>query len=334
MEPAAQDRLTRMMTGYWVSQAIYVAAELGIADLLRDGPRTVAELARDTNTDEESLYRLLRALASVEVFAEGEQRLFALTPMASSLRSDVPHSQRSMALMMGDEHYRVWSELLYSVQTGETAFDKVYGMPIFEYLQQNSDKGKIFDEAMTGIHGRETNAVLESYDFAGIRTLADIGGGNGSKLSTILKHYPEMRGILFDLPHVVERALPNLEAAGAANRCEMVGGDFFQSVPSGADTYMLRHIIHDWDDERARQILANCRAVLPGSGKVLVIESVIPPGNDPFFGKLLDLTMLLIPGGKERTEEQYIELFRDAGLMLTRIVPTSTEICVIEAIPA
>jgi hypothetical protein len=318
------------MSAYWVSQAVYVAAKLGIADLLADGAQNAEQLAVSTDTHAESLYRLLRALASVGIFEEDHNHCFALTPLADQLRSDLEGSQRSLVLMMGEEHYRTWSDLLYSVQTGEVAFDKSYGMPIFEYLSQHPDKGQIFDEAMTGIHGHETEQVLEAYDFAGIQTLADIGGGNGSKIATILERNPHMQGILFDLPPVIQRALPDLEARGLSDRCQAVGGSFFESVPDGADAYLLRHIIHDWDDENAITILTKCREAMHQDSKLLVIESVIPPGNDPFFGKFLDLTMLLIPGGKERTVQEYRQLFEDAGLMLSRVVPTSGEISVIE----
>ena len=185
---------------------------------------------------------------------------------------------------------------------------------------------------MTGIHGRETGAILDAYDFSGINVIADIGGGNGSKITAILQRYPEMRGILFDLPHVVERAKPHIEAAGLSDRCQLVDGDFFQSIPSGADAYVMRHIIHDWDDDKSLTILKNCHAVMSPGNKLLLVESVIPPGNDPFMGKFLDLTMMLIPGGKERTEDEYRELYDKAGFDLVRIVPTSTEVSVIEGI--
>ncbi len=185
---------------------------------------------------------------------------------------------------------------------------------------------------MTGIHGRETGAILDAYDFSGIDVIADIGGGNGSKITAILQKYPDMRGILFDLPHVVERARPNIEAAGLGERCQLVIGDFFESVPSGADAYVMRHIIHDWDDDKTLTILKNCHAVMSRRNKLLLVESLIPPGNDPFMGKFLDLTMMLIPGGKERTEDEYRQLYDQAGFDLLRIVPTNTEVGVIEGV--
>jgi hypothetical protein len=321
-----------MITGYWISQAIYAAAKFGIADLLKNGPRTAEQLAEATSTNPDALYRLLRALASVGIFSEGEPRQFSLTRLAEPLRSDVAGSKRALALMSGDEQFRAWAEIDYSIQTGKIAFDKVFGKPIFDYLSEQPDKARIFDAAMVGIHGRESNAILDAYDFSGIGVVADIGGGNGSQIASVLQTHTSLTGILFDLPHVVERARARLDAAGLSGRCQLVSGSFFESVPQGADAYMMRHIIHDWDDEKALTILRNCHAAMPSNGKLLVIESIIPPGNEPFGGKLLDLVMLLIPGGKERTAEEYRALFAKAGFEILRIVPTSTEISIIEGV--
>jgi hypothetical protein len=322
--------MNRMITGYWTTQALYVAAKLGIADLLTHGPRSADDLAQATNVHAPSLYRLLRGLASTGVFAEDGTARFSLTPLAECLRSDGPGSQRALAIVSGEEHYKAWGELLYSVQTGETAFDKLYGMPVFDFLSQNLEQAKVFDAAMVGVHGRETAAMTDAYDFSGIGVLADIGGGNGSLLATVLTKYPAMRGILYDLPGVAERAKANLQAAGLADRCQVIGGSFFESVPAGADAYLMRHIIHDWDDEKATTILRNVHQAMGTEGRLLVVEGVIPPGNDPYFGKLLDLTMLTIPGGKERTEDEYRTLYKAGGFQLTRIVPTKAEVSVIE----
>ena len=324
--------LDQMITGYWISQAIYAAAKFGIADLLQDGSRSSEELAQATSTHPDALYRLLRALASVGIFAEGPPRHFSLTPLAEPLKSDVPGSKRALALMSGDEQFRAWSEIAFSIETGKTAFDKVFGKPIFDYLGEHTDKARIFDAAMVGIHGRESAAVIDGYDFSGIGVLADIGGGNGSQLTTVLQRHPSMKGILFDLPHVIDRARERIESAGLANRCQLVAGSFFDSVPTGADAYVLRHIIHDWEEEKALTILRNCHRALSPQGKLLVIESVIPPGNEPFGGKFLDLVMLLIPGGKERTLEEYRTLFGNGGFELTRVVPTGAEVSIIEAV--
>jgi len=326
----APEVMNRMLTGYWTTQALYVAAKLGIADLLTDGPRSADEIAKATGTHAPSLYRLLRALASLGVFADDGRGRFILTPLANCLRSDVPGSQRALAIMCGEEHYKAWGELLYSVKTGKIAFDKVYGMPVFEFLSQNIEQAKVFDAAMVGVHGRETEAMTDAYDFSGIGVLADIGGGNASLLITVLKKYPALQGILYDLPGVAERAKANIQAVGLTDRCRVMGGNFFESVPAGADAYLMRHIIHDWDDEKAMTILRNVHQAIGKDGRLLVVEGVIPPGNDPCFGKLLDLTMLTIPGGKERTAEEYRLLFRTGGFELTRTVPTKAEVSVIE----
>jgi len=232
--------------------------------------------------------------------------------------------------MTGELYYAAFGELLYSVRTGKVAFDKVYGLPIFDYLGQHPEQAGLFDETMVGVHGRETAAMLAAYDFSGIRVLADIGGGNGSVLTTVLQKHPDMRGILFDLPGVAERARAKLEAAGLTDRCRVVGGSFFESVPGDADAYLLRHIIHDWDDARATRILQHVHRAMAADGKLLVVESVIPPGNEPSFGKSLDLAMLVLPGGEERTADEYRRLYETAGFRLTGIVPTTAGVSVID----
>jgi hypothetical protein len=330
----AQQPLAGMITGYWLAQAVYAAAKLEIADRLADGPRTADELATLTGAHDRSLYRLLRALASVGVFAEDAAGRFALTPMAELLRRDVPGSQWAWAVMMGEEHYHCWGDLLYSIETGQTAFDRIYGEPIFEFLSQNPEKAKVFDAAMVNIHGRETAAVIDAYDLSRFGTIADVGGGNGSLLRGVLQRHPSVQGILFDLPHVVERAAALVESDGLSDRVRLVGGNFFQEVPAGADAYLLRHIIHDWDDEKSLQILGSVHRAIGEDGRLLLVESVIAPGNEPSFGKLLDLTMLLLPGGQERTEAEYRDLLAKAGFRLTRIVPTTAEVSVIEAVKA
>lgn len=329
-ENSTHHQLDQMITGYWISQAIYAAAKFGIADHLKNGPKTVGELAASTSTNPDALYRLLRALASVGIFAEGESRQFALTPLAEPLQSDVAGSKRALALMSGDEQFRAWAEIEYSIRTGRIAFNKVFGKPIFDYLSEHPDKARIFDAAMVGIHGRESNAILDAYEFSGMGVVADIGGGNGSQMTALLQKHPRMKGILFDLPHVIERAQERMRASGLLDRCQLVSGSFFDAVPAGADAYLLRHIIHDWDEEKCLTILRNCHRAMASASKLLVIESVIPPGNQPFHGKFLDLVMLLIPGGKERTEKEYRTLFERAGFELTRIVPTGTEVSIVE----
>ncbi|MCA9216677.1 MAG: methyltransferase [Planctomycetales bacterium] len=329
-ETSVHQQIDRMITGYWISQAIYAAAKFGIADCLKDGPKSIDQLAAETSASPDALHRLLRALASVGIFSEGEPRHFSLTPLAEVLQSDVHGSKRALALMSGDEQFRAWAEIEYSIRTGKKAFDKVYGKPIFDYLGENPDKARIFDAAMVGIHGRESDFILDAYDFSDIGVVADIGGGNSSQISGVLQRHAAMQGILFDLPHVIESAAERIEALGLSDRCKLIGGDFFDAVPEGADAYMMRHIIHDWNDEQCLTILRNCHRAMSANSKLLVIESVIPPGNEPFGGKLLDLVMMLIPGGKERTEDEYRTLFDNAGFELVRVIPTASEVSIIQ----
>ncbi len=315
-----------------MTQAIYVASELGIADLLAEGPQTAGELARDTKTHAEALYRVLRALASVGIFAEDDDGRFSLTPIAENLRTDRPDSLRAFGIMLGAEFYQSWGNLLYSVQTGEQGFQRRYGVPFFQYMTEHPDRHSIYDTAMM-VHGiAETEPMLDAYDFSGFSTVVDVGGGNGRMLAAILNRHPGVEGILFDLPAVAERSGTIISGLGLSERCRIVGGDFFTSVPA-ADAYVLRHVIHDWDDEDAATILRNCRDAMNPGGRILLVETVIPALNEPCFGKWLDLMMLLV-GGRERTEEQYRRLFRQAGLTLNRVVPTAHEVSVIEGVQA
>ena len=327
--------LLQIAFGPMVAQALYVAAKLGVADHLAEKPLPVSELAARTRTHERALYRILRSLASAGVFAETDPHVFALTPYAEPLRSDVPNSMRNGVIFMGEEwHWRVWNDMLYSVQTGKPAWGHVHGAEVFDYFAANPEQSEIFNRAMTDGSSGIAPAVVESYDFSGFATLVDIAGGHGYLLAQVLKGFPGVRGILFDVPAVVEGAGALLEKEGVAARVERVGGDFFASVPRGADAYMMKHIIHDWDDERAVKILDNIRAAMPDDGKVLIVETVVPAGNEPHYSKLLDLEMLTSPGGVERTEEEYRELLAAAGLRLARIIPTSSPYSIIEAVKA
>lgn len=323
--------LLQMVTGYWLSQAIHVVAKLGIADLVKARPKPAGELAQATGTSPQSLYRLLRALASVSIFEEDEQGRFGLNERAELLL-DQPGSLRAVAIMMGDEHFRAWGDLLYSVQTGKPAFDHIYGKPVFDYLGEHPEQARIFDAAMTGFHGPETKAMVDAYDFSGIGTLVDVGGGNGTVIRTVLQKYPAMKGILYDLEGVIGRAREGLAQAGLADRCQTVAGSFFESVPAGGDAYLMRHIIHDWTDEQCRTILNNCRKVMKPGQRLLVIEMVVPARNEAGVAKFLDLNMLVLPGGLERTEAEFRTLFASAGFRLSRAVPTSTEVSVIEGL--
>ncbi len=331
--PAPLLALQNMVLGKWIAQAVSVAAKLGVADLLKDGPRDCDELARANQVDAAALYRVLRALASVGVFVEVDERRFGLTPMAEFLRSDVRGSLRAVATMAGEDWtWRPWGELYRSVKTGERAFDEIFGIAPFDFLAGNPGAAAVFDEAMTGWSTQNAEAVAEAYDFSGIGTLMDVGGGHGYLLVTILKANPALRGILFDTEAVTEGARARIEAEGLAERCAVVAGDFLATIPEGADACILKSVIHDWDDRQAGAILRNCgRAVGPG-GRVLLAEMVIPPGNDPHVGKLLDLEMLIMVGGRERTEAQFRELLDGAGLRLTRVVPTRSPTCVLEAV--
>ncbi len=328
-----EQMMNRMIVGSWVTQAIYVAAEIGIADLLASGPRTAEELAQETGAHGAALYRVMRALASIDVFREDDRGRFSMTPLGNLLASDAPGSKRSLARMAGAEFYRSWGNILSSVETGGAAFDKVFGKPFFHYMNANPDRWRIYDDAMTGIHDSETLPVLEAYDFTPFRRVVDVGGGNGLALAALLGRHPGMRGVLFDLPDVVARARKGVASHGVSDRMRFVGGDFFDSVPANGNAYLMRHVIHDWDDGEAVSILRNCREAMEPDGRVLVVETVIPSGNGPCFGKWLDLMMLVV-GGRERTREQYERLFSAAGLRLTRVVPTAHEVSVIEGVRA
>jgi hypothetical protein len=325
--------IMQLAFGAMVSQALYVAARLGVADLLAEKPLHVKELAAATRTHERSLYRVLRSLSSVGVFREVEPKVFSLTPVSELLRTDAPNSMRNGVIFMGEEwHWQVWGSMMHSVETGQPAWGKVHGAEVFEYFAAHPEQAEIFNRAMTDMSVNTAPAVIEAYDFSGFRTLADIAGGHGFLLSQVLKANPQLKGILFDMPQVIEGASALLEKEGVAARVERKAGSFFEAVPAGADAYMMKHIIHDWDDERCIRILRNINEVMNPEGKVLLIEMVVPEGNEPHFSKIIDLEMLVSPGGVERTAEEYRELLAAAGLRLTRIVPTKSPFSIIEAV--
>jgi hypothetical protein len=322
-----------MMTGYWVTQAVYVAAKLGVADLLTDGSVSCDDLAVMTRTHAPSLHRLLRALASVGVFSEVTPGRFALTPLAALLQGETPNSMRALAIMYAEEQYRAWGDMLHSVRTGQPAFEHQFGMGIFEYFSKNPEASAVFNEAMTGWTMQIADAVVGSYDFSSFGTVVDVGGNQGTLLTAILRRHSATRGILFDLPHVVAGAEPILAKAGVGNRCACIGGDFFEAVPTGGDVYVLAQILHDWDDNRCVALLTQCRRVMPVHGKLLIVELVLPPGDEPFFGKWLDLHMLVMASGRERTAQEYGKLLRAGGFELSRVVPTPPGPSVVEAVP-
>jgi hypothetical protein len=323
-------------TGYILSSALQVATTLEIAEKLASGPKTAAQLAPLSGVLEDPLYRVLRVLASVGIFREIEGKQFVNTPASEMLRKNTPGTMYSMARWMSEPmHFRVYADIMHSMTTGQPAFQKTTGKPVFEYMPNDPEMAELFNDAMTTFSQAIVPGALKAYDFSGIDVLVDVAGGHGGVLLTVLKQYPKMRGILMDLDHVIAGARPKIASAGLSGRCEAVAGDFFKAVPQG-DAYIMKHIIHDWDDERASMILRNIRTALghKSDGRVILLESVIRPGNEPDLGKLVDLEMLAYPGGRERTAEEYRQLFARSGFNLTRIVPTESPLSVVEARPA
>lgn len=325
--------LSQILFAPVIQKGVFVAAKLGIPDLIARESRTAEDLAEKTGTHAPSLYRVLRTLASAGVFAENGGGKFGLTPISELLRSDAPGSMRDFAIMIGSRWmWQAWNELEYSVETGAVAHEKVQGMSSFEFFAANEEAGRVFNRAMTSFTLSSAPAVVEAYDFSGFDKLVDIAGGHGLLLAAILKANPNLRGILFDLPFVIEGAGDLLEKESVAERVELATGDFFESVPAGVDAYLMKHIIHDWDDEKSVTILKNIRAAMRDDGKVLIVEMVVPGANEPHPAKALDLVMLTMEGGKERTAEEYEKLLADAGLRLTRIVPTRSPYGIVEAV--
>ena len=327
-------KVIRIIQGASITQMIHVAAKLGIADLLKDGAKSCDELAKATGTHSQSLYRLLRGLASIGIFSETKERYFELTPEAACLKTDAPDSVRTFAVWTGDEvNWLPWGELLYSVQTGKTAFKHVFGTEIFEYFGKNPQAGEAFNHFMTERMQAMVNAVATAYDFSKAKTIADIGGGQGRLLATILSANPALKGVLFDLPAVTKEAKTVIENAGLSGRCGFAAGSFFESISVTADIYILSSIIHDWDDKDSITILKNCRKCMPANSKLLLIETMIPPGNEPALGKLTDLNMLVLTSGMERTKDEFEQLFKETGFKLTNIIPTPSPLNIIEAEP-
>lgn len=330
---SAQDVLD-LTTGFWISQAIYVAAKLGVADSLRGGPKSAAELATTCGVHAPSLYRVMRALASLQIFAEDAERKFALTPAAKYLASDGPGSLRAYAIMMGEQWvWRSCGEMLHSVRTGRSGFEHVFGAPVFDYWQSHPEAGGFSMEGLSSRSAAENIAITSAYPFPETGTLVDIGGGQGTLLESLLTRNPNLHALLFDLPHVLERAEPLLQKAHVRTRCDLVSGNFFSSIPSGGDVYILKKVIHDWHDDQARNILKNCRVAIPNHALLLLMELVIPDGSEPSFGKMLDLLMLAYAGGRERTQSEYRDLLVSTDFRLQRIVSTASPISIIEAVP-
>jgi hypothetical protein len=317
-----------------VSQAIHVAVTLGVSDLLAEGPRTVAELAERTGCDARSLYRLLRALATVGVYQELDSQQFANTAMSNALRADAPEPVSGHAAFIGRPYYwQAWSALLHSVRTGENAFGSVHGQGVWDYRLDHPEESAIFDAAMTSQSRFVAHAVLDAYDFGRFTTVIDVGGGRGAFLAAVLRRCPNVRGVLFDQPHVVAGAPELLRTAAVEDRCDVVPGSFFDAVCSGGDAYVLKNVIHDWPDAQALTVLQTCRAATEAAAVLLLVERVIPGPNEGLDAAFSDLNMLVSPGGQERTEEEYAALLDAAGFRLTTVVPTASDVSVIEARP-
>lgn len=321
-------------SNFVIARALYAFAKLGIADLLEDGQLGADELASRAGADPKALYRLLRTLSVAEVVAESDDHRFTLGPLGEALRSDAPGSMRGWTIFSGEPYVLApWAEVVHSIRTGGCAWEHVHGMTIFEYFEGHPEAAETFDQAMTSLSAGEAAAIVEAYDFAGIRQLADIGGGQGLLLRTILEAHPEMTGVLFDRPSVVEGIEEQLAQDGLAERCRIAAGDFFESVPAGADAYLLKYVIHDWDDEHSLKILASCRRAMADDARLLLVETVVPPPGTPHYAKLQDLEMLVVAGAQERTVDEYTRLLEQAGFRLLRVVPTTEPASVIEAAP-
>ena len=332
--PPPHMQLIQMAAGNWVSRIVWVAAKLDLADRIGGGAKSAAELAPETGTHAPSLHRIMRTLASLGVLTERDGGKFALTPLGEALRKDAPGCGYASVLTIGGPlFWRAWEEVLHSVETGKTAFEKVHGMPAFDYLAKHPDEASLFSQTMVGLHGPETPAVAAAYDFSRFKTIVDVGGATGNMLAAILSRYPNLRGVLYDLPHVVREAPALLKSQGVADRVTIESGSFFDRVPSGGDAYILSHVIHDWSEKQCLDILGHCRRAMGPQGRLLIVEMVLPPGDTPHPGKLLDITMLVMPGGEERTPDEYAALLAKAGFRLERVVPTASPVSVVDAVP-
>lgn len=321
--PPPPVQMIQMLAGFQISQALYVAAKLGVADQLVDGPRSVADVADIVGADPSSLGRLLRTLASLGVFTESEPEVFAVTPLGRTLASDEPGSMRDLALMWMETHYDPFSRLIDTVKTGVTA-DVHYGEPFFDWISQYPDQVSRFTGAMANVTTGIKAGAVATYDFNGAGKIVDIGGADGTLLAQILGGTPSTTGVAFDLPHVIADAAAAIKGHGLGDRLSAESGDFFEAVPAGADTYLLSLVLHDWDDERAGKILENIRKAAKPGATILALEPVMPAGDEPHMSKMLDLTMLAMTGGLERTEDEHRQLFERAGLTFQRVISTPT----------
>lgn len=334
LEAAPRTAMMQMIHGFMLSQAIYVAAKLGIADLLKEGPRSSEELACATSMHAASLYRVLRTLGATGVFEETEPGVFGLTPMGETLRTDAVGSLRPLAVCMGGQcNWQAWGDILHSVKTGESAFEHVFGTGFFQHLDRHPDNSKMFVEAMNCCATLYNEAVVDAYDFSRFEKIVDVGGGQGRLVTAILKANPAVRGILFDTPNLTPGAKRLFEQEGIADRSETATGDFLESVPEGGDAYLLKHIIHDWDDARAIEILRNCRRSMSKEARLLLIEEIIAPDSEFAPAKVLDIQQMLMQGGRERSLEEYRKLLEAAGFELTGVIGTQSSLSIIESKP-
>lgn len=326
--------LMQMLNSHYLTQGIYVAAKLGIADLLKDGAKTIDDLAKYVEVDAQSLYRLLRALASHGIFAEIDNYYFELTPLAKCLQTDTPDSMRSVALLEGEDWlWQSWGNMFNAVKTGISGFEHKFGMKVGDYFAQNSEVSKNFKQGLNKYSAIINNAVLEAYNFSSFSYLVDVGGGYKTLLPTVLKAHPAITGVLFDLPSAVERFKEehNLQLKELVGRYQILSGDFFESVPSGGNAYILKQMIHNWGDDRAIEILQNCHQAMPENGKLLVIDPVVYSNSEPSFATFLDLQMLVTNSGTcIRTTDEFEKLFTKAGFRLTNIIPTKSPCSIIE----
>lgn len=327
------DRLMGMLTGYRIAQALSVATRLDIADHLTDCPMTAVELAHLTSAEPGPLYQVLRAAASRGVFAEDDTGRFRNTPMSEYLRRNAPGPARLFGLLNGEMFYASLGELMHTVRTGEPGFDRAFGHSFFDHLSGEAEVGSLFDTLMTALYGREVDAVLKVFDFSKVGRLLDVGGGRGTVIRALLAKVPDLNCGLFDLPDVANRAEQDFANEGLLDRCAISSGSFFDAIPPGFDTYLLKHVLHDWNDERCSAILANCRRAIRDDGHLLILEYIVPSGNEPSLIKELDLAMLSYFGGKERTEAEFGELLEGAGFKPARVVKSETPLCVLEASP-
>ncbi|HVG57641.1 MAG TPA: methyltransferase [Hyalangium sp.] len=317
--------------GFILSGALAAVTELGVAERLAQGPKSPALLAEELGADASSLFRALRLLASVGVFTEDAEGRFGLTPAADLLRAQAPGSLRDAVLMLTQKIF--WAptgELAEMIRTGKTPFERIFGKPFFDYLASDAAAGATFHRGMSSLSDLEDGPIARSYDFSPFQKVVDVGGGHGGLLIEVLQAHPMLRGVLFDHAHVLAES--RIARAGLSDRCEHVTGDFLQAVPSGAGVYVLKRILHDWSDEVCVSILRNCRSAMAEGGRVLVIDTVIPPGNAPHGGKVLDVMMMASLQGRERTEEDFRKLFAQAGLRLSRVLPTPTAMSITEAV--